>query len=341
MTKKKRSVVLLLSPLFVTALLLLFFLPRISPKSGPITTELSKNRKAEIEQSLLAFLQVNDPARSIQELKALSDNPSVARACHPFLHHIGKEAYKKYQNFADAMNYQDSYCNSGYVHGVIQQYFSDGQDIEAKVTETCRAETTAFSRWQCIHGVGHGVMYAEGNVLDESLKLCELLPNEADIKTCANGVFMEQFIVTDHSGHIREDTTKDTDISVCTSQKKTYQPTCLLYAPTAYLEKNSNDYPGAFRYCANDEELLVVYCASGVGSQAMKDQIAAPDRVAKICAQAEKDNYVAACISGASSLYVYQHESSKKAYELCKNEFKDYRTICEGSVWASANELNL
>ncbi len=341
MSKKKISTLLLLSPLLLAVLFLAFSFAVNSQDKIIVSSQLSENRKIEIETNLTTLLQETDPSKSIEELNTLSDDPSVAGTCHPLLHHIGKEAFKKYQTFATAMSYQDSFCNSGYSHGVIQQYFSDNLNVESKVTNTCKDETVAFTRWQCIHGIGHGVMYATGDAFDESLELCELLSNSTDIKTCANGVFMEQFIMTDHSGHLREMSHKNTDKSICTQQKKTYQATCLQYAPTAYLEKNKNDYTGAFSYCTDKDELLVVYCISGVGSQAMKEQINDPSKVATICAGAGQDNYIAACISGASSLYVYHHASAAKAYDVCENELKAYRTICEGSVWASANELDI
>ena len=52
--------------------------------------------------------------------KTIRKDPLVAKNCHGIAHQIGQTAYVIYSSsFSDASQFQDSVCNSGYIHGVI------------------------------------------------------------------------------------------------------------------------------------------------------------------------------------------------------------------------------
>ena len=50
-----------------------------------------------------------------------------------------------------------------------------------------------FTHYQCLHGIGHGLMLRTGYALDASLDLCTRLADDWSRQSCDGGVFMESF----------------------------------------------------------------------------------------------------------------------------------------------------
>lgn len=302
---------------------------------------LEHGRFTEIETTLTGIVKDQSPTESINYLRELTaKDASIARDCHPLSHMIGKAAYTEYRDFAVASSYQDAFCNSGYLHGVIQAYFLDSDDISESILTACSGVGEPFERWQCYHGVGHGVMYATGNSLDTSISWCETIDSNDAIDSCINGVFMEQFITVDHSGQLSTKE-KNTDITLCATQPSDYKNPCYIYAPSAYLEKNPNDYLGAFHYCEQAGEDMIAYCITGLGGQIMKDNIHNPEAVSDFCNLAKSDEIEAICISGSVSILVNHFASTETTLPYCDTTFKSYKNLCRSVIEEKKQEYNI
>ena len=95
---------------------------------------------------------------------------------------------------------------SGCYHGVIQAYFtSEGGIDSTKVSWFCDLmETTRSNRWlrfQCVHGIGHGLEMVWNWDLPRSLQGCDWLPTAWDRESCYGGVFMENAVASMPGGH--------------------------------------------------------------------------------------------------------------------------------------------
>jgi len=94
-------------------------------------------------------------------------------------------------------------CNeifqSGCYHGVIQAYF---EDVRAVDTATANRLCSAFRspsadqwlRFQCVHGMGHGLMMVYDHDLPRALTGCDLLSEGWDRESCYGGAFMENVV---------------------------------------------------------------------------------------------------------------------------------------------------
>lgn len=260
-----------------------------------------------------------------QQLKI---DPAFARECHPLLHHLGRTAFKQLGGFQPALEGADEICNSGYIHGVIEGNFASAENVDQALATSCsQTSEKSFKQWQCFHGVGHGIMYSVQKDHAKSIEICERLVMPFAVNACVNGVYMERFIVASHMGRA-ETPSALTDIALCKSQKQAYKADCYTYAPTAYLERNINRYDAAVDWCNKAEPDFVATCVSGVGAQAMKDNIAAPLFAADLCRRVPSE-YSNACVFGSVGIFINHHGASDKAVRLCSKEFESFKRTCD------------
>jgi hypothetical protein len=140
------------------------------------------------------------PRVALARLQTMStSNAAVAANCHRITHRMGSAALARFKDeVAPAFVAGTTLCFSGYYHGIIERAFvgqpTDKLAILAR--QLCSGATFAgshFLLYQCIHGVGHGVMLYSGYDLPLSLKTCDGLQTGFDRVSCSGGVFMENF----------------------------------------------------------------------------------------------------------------------------------------------------
>ena len=299
--------------------------------------ELSIEEYAKVKEDFLRLMNTHDPKFALMELRerVKTDN-ALLRSCHALVHEIGHEAYKKYDDFGEAMKYQDEICNSGYLHGIIETHFSKSADVFTAMQTVCNPYPLGkYLSWQCYHGVGHGIMYYTSNDLPKSLGLCEKYENSFARATCANGVFMENFN-TDQKLHTSI-FLKESD--PCQGQAPHHKGACYLYAPTYYLSLHKNDYVGALKWCGDAELLYRSTCAQGIGSQAIKENINNPKSVEEIC-MSNKSAQVNACIDGMVDLFINHYGSLEPAQKLCGELKSSNRQACYSSIQSSSELFN-
>jgi hypothetical protein len=301
--------------------------------------ELSDERYEEAKDGYLALVRDEDPGVALGQFRdEIEANDALARSCHDLVHELGREAYKKYEDFGEAMKYQDEICNSGYLHGIIEARFSESDDVFADIRTMCDQYTPESSlSWQCYHGIGHGVMYYTANDLPRSLEMCDAFDNSFARTTCSNGIFMENFSA-DQKLHLSEYLNESDPLYPCPEQEKRHQENCYLYAPTFFLSLNQEDYTGALELCNGAEEPFRRVCARGVGAQAMKENINDPKLVETACESGNPEQ-VEPCIDGLASLYTSHHGSPEPTRELCGQLEDSNRQACYGSVESNSKRF--
>lgn len=301
-------------------------------KQNKAYSELSSKDYEKIRDKYVNLLIQQDPRIALEQLREDVKNDNLlSRSCHILTHELGRESYKKYQDFAQSMKYQDEICNSGYMHGIIEEYFSTSKDIFASLKNVCsqyRAES--FIGWECFHGVGHGVMYYTSNNLPKSVELCESFKDKSKILFCVNGVFMENF-ATDQKLHPSRFLKMDDPFYPCFEQKQEHKADCYVYAPTYFLALNRNAYAKALSWCKGAEEKYKYICESGVGSQLIKENINNPLFAQKVCMSSDNDQIIP-CIEGMVNLYINHFGSLEPAKKLCNQLEAQNKKICEGVI---------
>ncbi len=141
------------------------------------------------------------PKQALLELaRQMRANQLINGGCHLIAHEIGHAAYLRYHhNAAIALANGAMTCWSGYYHGVIERAFGGvprGQ-VAATARRLCTGaavNTSGFLLYQCVHGLGHGLMIYSGDDLPYSLSICDHLQTRWDQTSCTGGVFMQNFL---------------------------------------------------------------------------------------------------------------------------------------------------
>jgi len=285
---------------------------------------------------LLALAESETPKAALVELRRrMAADDALAASCHPIVHAIGRAAFARFGDFAQSLLYQDEVCNSGYLHGVIEGFFSAAENVDAAMATACgETRPQSFESWECHHGVGHGIMIYAANDLDRSLELCDSYDDRFAGASCANGVFMEYF-----NPERLPATAALADASElfapCDERKRRHRPDCYLYLPVVYLQRRERDYAGALRWCETAKRAYRSTCAKGVGGQAVKENINDPKAIERVCMGASAPR-VKDCIGGMVGLFMNHHGGLAPARALCAELEPANRRNCNDIVDARA-----
>ncbi|MEP7103691.1 MAG: hypothetical protein ABI721_03215 [Candidatus Dojkabacteria bacterium] len=259
---------------------------------------------------------------------ARSTSTTIENDCHPIVHAIGRLTYKLKGNIGDAFEACDQTCHSGCYHGVMERlFYSDTElssdykhltydDMKEKIPGICDKDKFKNPSnaviFQCLHGVGHALMYTLDYDLDASLKSCDLLPTNYDRSSCYGGVIMENVTAFDKK---KRDLKADDPLYPCSRLDNKYKADCYLMQTSVMSEyglnnqqvvdecKKTGDYmPQCFVSMGRD---LSNYVRTGNVSY-----------VVTACEDTAKEN-VRPCMDGAIYALIDNTWDLSFAYKLC------------------------
>src|SRR5690242_3305658 len=153
------------------------------------------------DRFLLAAVRAHGVRTALGTLSVLAAHDAQLRADgHVFAHAIGIAAGRAaVDNVAGAFTSCTVIFQSGCYHGVIQAYFERVSRVDtASVNALCAAYALPgadqWLRFQCVHGMGHGLTMYYDHDLPRALTGCDLLRVEWDRESCYGGAFMENVV---------------------------------------------------------------------------------------------------------------------------------------------------
>lgn len=241
--------------------------------------------------------------------KARGQNNVIEDSCHPISHTIGRVTYKLIPNVGDAFEACDQTCSSGCYHGVMERlFYSDSElstgfqhltyeDMQKKIPGIC--DEDKFSNpnpaliFQCLHGVGHAVMYAMDYDLDESLRICDIFTTQYDQSSCYGGVIMENVTAFDKK---KRDLKADDPLYPCDRLADKYLPDCYTMQ-TSIMSQQGLNSKEIIQECRKAKNFSS-YCFVSMGRDLSNYvRTGNPELVASTCESAGTD--WSACIQGA------------------------------------------
>ena len=262
------------------------------------------------------------PATALARLATyMQTNPEVNSGCHQIAHEIGHAGYVRYHgNAAQALANGSMTCWSGYYHGVVERAFAGVP--RAKVASLARSMCTGseinktyFLLYQCVHGLGHGLMIYSLNDLPYSLHVCDQLATAWDQTSCTGGVFMQNFLPGPMQLAPTKWLSKKDLLYPCDTVERRDKLYCYLMVTSRILPVVHYDFRKAAAWCHRAERGWVATCFQSFGRDASGFSVQNPRKIVELCHLA--GSMERECIYGGSRDLTSNDAGPTRAIKMC------------------------
>lgn len=280
-------------------------------------------------------------SKSAKELLAELDDlgktdSSILVQCHPITHSVGRSLYKKLseegKHIADVFQQCDHTCHSGCFHGAMERLFlsasQDGHITPQILREKAPTICTSFEyglegnlRFQCLHGLGHAILFFNNYNLTDSLKICDLLSIEWDASSCYGGTFMENLVAFDKS---KRYVNSDPHFP-CNALEEKYKEACYMMQTSRMSELGLSD-TDISKECEKAGKYRGA-CMQSLGRD--RSNIARNDpKLATVCTTLNNTNGTQACINGLIYALIDNSWDGRYAFPYCDTLPNNYLFYC-------------
>ena len=300
----------------------------------PNTTKLSSCKTGDAACYLQAFgnlAYAQGPANALTLLQRKIDTePAIEATCHPIAHTIGAGALLRYRgDVGKAFAAGNPTCGSGYYHGLLQWKLAgvgraEVSGVARTVCSSPEIRANAYDYYQCVHGLGHGLMLYTRYDLPQALRLCHRLKTEYDGTSCTGGVFMEN---QQSSYGIKSKWLKtDNLLYPCNIVKRPDKLYCYLLVTSYILPHVGWDWKKAADWCRKSDADFVQYCFQSYGRDASGQAREDPTGIIDNCSHAGSGERE--CIFGAVRDILNNDPADVRSRELCSRAAKRFRSYC-------------
>ena len=272
---------------------------------------------------------------AVSEINRLRDTHAhIQQDCHQVVHDLGNDAAEYYGDIGIALTYEGSACWSGYYHGVVEYAISQfvGETLYDELPNICTsaaANRYSFTHYNCVHGLGHGVMLNLDGDLFAALNFCEALPDPWEMSSCVGGSFMEN-VTAAQQGLLDTDLSSEDLTYPCDAVKEEFVDECWAMQTSWILSQVGYDDGGfrrGFSICDSIREDMIHTCYGSMGRDASGFARLDVDTVLRLCSLGSTD-YQVHCWVAASLNAVYSEHDTAKATELCERVPQQYQEDC-------------
>ncbi len=294
-----------------------------------------------LEQAFGNLTYNEGPKPALARLQTMvSSDAAVAGNCHRISHRMGSAALSRFDDkVAEAFIAGSPICASGYYHGIIERAFL-GQPtsklavVAGQLCSDSKIAEQRFLLYQCIHGLGHGLMIYTGYDLPVSLKTCDGLKEDFDQVSCSGGVFMENF--NSSYGVTSKYLRKNDPIYPCNDAAERHKLQCYGLVTANLLRTTGYDQKKTAAGCKRSEPDWVRTCYESLGRDVsgIAGRSAAKARAScRLAGRGEGD-----CLYGVVREIVNSDAAPERGARFCAQLAARHRARCYsgvGSVLAS------
>ncbi len=263
-------------------------------------------------------------AAFVEFRKAYDTNPYIKTNCHQVAHVIGRTAAKQFSTLADTYAHGDNFCWSGYYHGAIETVASDlGKDkILSEINNVCvsflKDKPYSFDHYNCVHGMGHGLMAVQDDNLFTALDSCGKFTNSWEQESCYSGVFMENVMNEVNQVESSDYFKADDPLYPCTGVADIYKESCYMMQTSHALLVERYDYSKVFGLCAGLANPFDKTCYQSLGRDVSGQSSSDKQRTIELCMLGPTDEAREYCFTGAVKDFISYHHSDKQGLEMCR-----------------------
>jgi cytochrome c553 len=298
---------------------------------GTTVADCEKTGKAFCYRQAFGNLAYKEGPEKALALLATDDRriSGVHSDCHQISHWVGHAGLAYYKNDAgQALSHGAMTCNSGYYHGVLQVALAGlpRNVVVKKSQHLCDApavNTDDFLLYQCVHGLGHGLMIYSGDDLPWSLKTCHRLLTDFDRVSCTGGVFMQNLDTTMGISKYLSNKNPIYPCNIVADRDKVY---CYLMVTSRILRLDGFNWTKTAAWCRKSEPGWVATCFQSMGRDASGATRYVAKNTVQLCSYAGKNEDE--CLYGASRDYANNYAGGKEAAHLCNLSPARHRSYC-------------
>jgi len=301
------------------------------PWSDPLFVSLAQTLRDSGTETALTRLE-----------QAAASDPKVLSEAHNYAHALGRFSFSFYGSPAMAFSRCRETFQSGCFHGVIEAYFIANPDVgSAEIASLCntqiQADASLFLRFQCVHGLGHGLTMHFDHDLFKALTFCDYLGTDWDRQSCYGGVFMENVIFAiqpPHAGHTEGHQAyvkADDPQYPCDGVKTQYREQCYLMQTSVMLVLNGYDFAKAAQSCGRAPPEYISTCFKSLGRDISGFTLRDTGRSIDLCQQGPA-YYRSFCYVGVVKNFIDVTWRTDQALEFCARVPVDGKDACYQAV---------
>lgn len=254
--------------------------------------------------------------------------------CHETAHHLGMFLYSYIGSLNEALPYAKQECGGAVFHGIIQGFFSEQvakhvspEDVDiAKVCPETDDNPYSIDRWQCLHGIGHGLTVLYDYDVFNAVKRCEVFDPGWEQISCSKGLFMQNAVNYLETGYGKFD--KNDILFPCNQVESKYAPACYHYHTSYILKQKGGAIFKSFKECDKIiPEELVEYCYHGMGRQLSGHFNGVMDLALVMC-KGGQPVYHTDCLRGLVMTHVNRNTSPDQGFQFCKLLPEEFKVDC-------------
>jgi hypothetical protein len=295
--------------------------------------ECSESDQRCIEQAFgnIAYYRGPKAVRPIFDARFGSGADPV---CHRVAHIIGAASLVRFKgNVARTFAAGWADCFSGYYHGVLERALVTTGYSQASMASVARrlcsdpsVREVKWLAYQCLHGLGHGLMITTGYDLPRALKVCGALITKWDRQACNGGVFMEN--MSSSYGFTSRWLRDDDLLYPCDAVAPKVKLTCYQLITSRILAKTNWDWDKTAALCGGAERGWRAACFQSYGRDASGYTARNPDAILDLCAKTEQYGGNRTCILFAAMDMTANFNRGKEAAVLCDKADSSLREPC-------------
>ncbi len=259
--------------------------------------------------------------------------------CHQPAHDIGRIGYAVEKK--NAFGGCSADCHSGCYHGAMESFLAEKgtENLAANIVEVCKKFETSFGNFQCLHGVGHGLLAYVDYDMPQAIKECQKLPDSFSQTSCYGGMFMENILTgqglgaSEKKDHTTKWVNKTDPYFPCNKIDKdqALQYQCYQMQTSWMLKLASYDFNIVAKQCLNAPDDIKSVCFKSFGRDAAGHTLRNPQKILDICAKVpQQKDYYMQCLTGAVNVIVdfWGPGLKDQASQLCALTPESHRKNC-------------
>lgn len=286
------------------------------------------------EQAFGNLAYTEGPKRALAVFSEKIESDPTVRVCHRIAHTLGAGALAHYKGdvgraFADGT----AACWSGYYHGILERAFAGVSEeelpaVSRRLCSSTDVRRNDFIAYQCVHGLGHGLMIFTDYDMPLSLETCDALKTQWDQTSCTGGVFMENLQTSygTTSRWLRD----GEPLYPCTAVAERHKLYCYLMVTSRILDVVGGDWQRTVDWCRRAEKNWVATCFQSLGRDASGRSVQNTAEILRICGLA--GGMEGECIYGAARDITSMDAGARRSAGLCSEAPGTWRTLCFNGI---------